>query len=322
MDNNQLLELFKKEQYQDIVEAEIDSGDFNSVFLKIRSLDFLGKYNSAYREYRINERTLLTGNFKEAVKLFVLIAEHLKLSYRVIINYLQLISMYEFLSPGNRYDLERYIANFKRKYKDKIFVPDISNCIAALQNPDPNIVLTSLLFMKTHIPKNEQKMYVLPRIQDILKSRREFDLNYALLFESLYEFNDDSVYFFSRNGKYFACIPNELKVKKEEYRLTYETEIEFALCYTAHDEGMMDYQVDLYRSVRPLLFPNYLTTKVELASLAYAIYEIATNFYRMKKVSPSNFYLKGANRRYINYYKKMIVDACRQWHLNHIENEI
>ena len=70
MDNNQLLELFKKEQYQDIVEAEIDSGDFNSLFLKIRSLDFLGKYNSAYREYRINERTLLTGNFKEAVKLF------------------------------------------------------------------------------------------------------------------------------------------------------------------------------------------------------------------------------------------------------------
>ena len=33
MDNNQLLELFKKEQYQDIVEAEIDSGDFNSLFL-------------------------------------------------------------------------------------------------------------------------------------------------------------------------------------------------------------------------------------------------------------------------------------------------
>ena len=70
MDNNQLLELFKKEQYQDIVEAEIDYGDFNSLFLKIRSLNFLGKYNSAYREYRINERTLLTGNFKEAVKLF------------------------------------------------------------------------------------------------------------------------------------------------------------------------------------------------------------------------------------------------------------
>ena len=104
--------------------------------------------------------------------------------------------------------------------------------------------------------------------------------------------------------------------------MTYETEIDFALCYTAHDEGMMDYQIDLYRSLRPFLFPNYLTTKVELASLAYAIYEIATNFYRMKKVSPSNFYLKGANRRYINYYKKMIVDACRQWHLNHIENEI
>ena len=171
--------------------------------------------------------------------------------------------------------------------------------------------------MYTHQPElceDETEEKFLPKVKSLLKDRLVFNLIYALLFDCLVELQDNDEYLFLRDGKYFNFTPAELLFSKQYYEDFLENEVILELSNLAEDECILDYELDLYLSIYPMLMPDYLENKTELDSLIYTIYELASKFYKRSYDKIEDFKLNHVDTAYVDYYKKLIIETCKEWH--------
>lgn len=314
MDLQELLDLYKKEEYQKVVEEADNILDVNSNFLKIRSLVNLGKVKEAYREYRINEIELLSAKFEAALDLYVLIGEKLNLPYRTILVYLESVSSYAFLKAKDYGYLDDFTIEYKLSIQNKIFIVNHENYLEGLESDDPNVIYECIIFAKDELSEDEIEEKFLPKVKSLLKDRLVFNLIYALLFDCLVELQDNDEYLFIRDGKYFNFTPAELLFSKQYYEDFLENEVILELSNLAEDECILDYELDLYLSIYPMLMPDYLENKTELDSLIYTIYELASKFYKRSYDKIEDFKLNHVDAAYVDYYKKLIIETCKEWH--------
>ena len=314
MDLQELLDLYKKEEYQKVVEEADNILDVNSNFLKIRSLVNLGKVKEAYREYRINEIELLSAKFEAALDLYVLIGEKLNLPYRTILVYLESVSSYAFLKAKDYDYLDDFTIEYKLSIQNKIFIVNHENYLEGLESDDPNVIYECIIFAKDELSEDEIEEKFLPKVKSLLKDRLVFNLIYALLFDCLVELQDNDEYLFIRDGKYFNFTPAELLFSKQYYEDFLENEVILELSNLAEDECILDYELDLYLSIYPMLMPDYLENKTELDSLIYTIYELASKFYKRSYDKIEDFKLNHVDAAYVDYYKKLIIETCKEWH--------
>ncbi len=314
MDLQELLDLYKKEEYQKVVEEADNILDVNSNFLKIRSLVNLGKVKEAYREYRINEIELLSAKFEAALDLYVLIGEKLNLPYRTILVYLESVSSYAFLKAKDYDYLDDFTIEYKLSIQNKIFIVNHENYLEGLESDDPNVIYECIIFAKDELSEDEIEEKFLPKVKSLLKDRLVFNLIYALLFDCLVELQDNDEYLFLRDGKYFNFTPAELLFSKQYYEDFLENEVILELSNLAEDECILDYELDLYLSIYPMLMPDYLENKTELDSLIYTIYELASKFYKRSYDKIEDFKLNHVDAAYVDYYKKLIIETCKEWH--------
>ena len=242
MDLQELLDLYKKEEYQKVVEEADNILDVNSNFLKIRSLVNLGKVKEAYREYRINEIELLSAKFEAALDLYVLIGEKLNLPYRTILVYLESVSSYAFLKAKDYDYLDDFTIEYKLSIQNKIFIVNHENYLEGLESDDPNVIYECIIFAKDELSEDEIEEKFLPKVKSLLKDRLVFNLIYALLFDCLVELQDNDEYFFIRDGKYFNFTPAELLFSKQYYEDFLENEVILELSNLAEDECILDYE--------------------------------------------------------------------------------
>ena len=314
MDLQELLDLYKKEEYQKVVEEADNILDVNSNFLKIRSLVNLGKVKEAYREYRINEIELLSAKFEAALDLYVLIGEKLNLPYRTILVYLESVSSYAFLKAKDYDYLDDFTIEYKLSIQNKVFIVNHENYLEGLESDDPNVIYECIIFVKDELSEDEIEDKFLPKVKSLLKDRLVFNLIYALLFDCLVELQDNDEYLFIRDGKYFNFTPAELLFSKQYYEDFLENEVILELSNLAEDECILDYELDLYLSIYPMLMPDYLENKTELDSLIYTIYELASKFYKRSYDKIEDFKLNHVDAAYVDYYKKLIIETCKEWH--------
>lgn len=314
MDLQELLDLYKKEEYQKVVEEADNILDVNSNFLKIRSLVNLGKVKEAYREYRINEIELLSAKFEAALDLYVLIGEKLNLPYRTILVYLESVSSYAFLKAKDYDYLDDFTIEYKLSIQNKVFIVNHENYLEGLESDDPNVIYECIIFAKDELSEDEIEEKFLPKVKSLLKDRLVFNLIYALLFDCLVELQDNDEYLFIRDGKYFNFTPAELLFSKQYYEDFLENEVILELSNLAEDECILDYELDLYLSIYPMLMPDYLENKTELDSLIYTIYELASKFYKRSYDKIEDFKLNHVDAAYVDYYKKLIIETCKEWH--------
>ncbi len=314
MDLQELLDLYKKEEYQKVVEEADNILDVNSNFLKIRSLVNLGKVKEAYREYRINEIELLSAKFEAALDLYVLIGEKLNLPYRTILVYLESVSSYAFLKAKDYDYLDDFTIEYKLSIQNKVFIVNHENYLEGLESDDPNVIYECIIFAKDELSEDEIEEKFLPKVKSLLKDRLVFNLIYALLFDCLVELQDNDEYLFLRDGKYFNFTPAELLFSKQYYEDFLENEVILELSNLAEDECILDYELDLYLSIYPMLMPDYLENKTELDSLIYTIYELASKFYKRSYDKIEDFKLNHVDAAYVDYYKKLIIETCKEWH--------
>lgn len=314
MDLQELLDLYKKEEYQKVVEEADNILDENSTFLKIRSLVILGKVKEAYREYRINEIELLSAKFEAALDLYVLIGEKLNLPYRTILVYLESVSSYAFLKAKDYDYLDDFTIEYKLSIQNKVFIVNHENYLEGLESDDPNVIYECIIFVKDELSEDEIEDKFLPKVKSLLKDRLVFNLIYALLFDCLVELQDNDEYLFLRDGKYFNFTPAELLFSKQYYEDFLENEVILELTNLAEDECILDYELDLYLSIYPMLMPDYLENKTELDSLIYAIYELASKFYKRSYDKIEDFKLNHVDAANVDYYKKLIIETCKEWH--------
>ena len=297
-----------------VVEEADNILDVNSNFLKIRSLVNLGKVKEAYREYRINEIELLSAKFEAALDLYVLIGEKLNLPYRTILVYLESVSSYAFLKAKDYGYLDDFTIEYKLSIQNKIFIVNHENYLEGLESDDPNVIYECIIFAKDELSEDEIEEKFLPKVKSLLKDRLVFNLIYALLFDCLVELQDNDEYLFIRDGKYFNFTPAELLFSKQYYEDFLENEVILELSNLAEDECILDYELDLYLSIYPMLMPDYLENKTELDSLIYTIYELASKFYKRSYDKIEDFKLNHVDAAYVDYYKKLIIETCKEWH--------
>lgn len=261
MDFKELLDLFREEKYEEVINKADLIADYNAKFLKIKSYLALKRVKEATEEYETNQDILYIHKPLETIKLFIEILVDSNCSYSEILN--KLVPFYE--SPVLDVEVQNFLKNIEPYLREKI--ADRSKNEVVLDNFELLYMITSenlseitKAFDYINGHQNESRLdFLYNEVANYLNDKTEFDSFFGYILSQLIRLGVKKAITFLKNEKYFMVVPANLKEKAEKSNGLYVKVLDY-LSKTEEDKEafglIVDYAAVGYINVIPEYFEN------------------------------------------------------------------
>lgn len=242
MEFNELLELFTKEKFQEVVENASKCNDVNALFLKCRSLVALNKIGDAMNLLYEKRNVMLNESVTKFVDLFILVKTYAGVLPFEIINELDFLNDLPYIST----EFEEYLKNLNKKifeiynecsqnHNFKLNENIINEYDEALKTNNFNAIADVLLNLAPNDPLSSK---MLSKSEEYLLNCSDNNPIFGFIFSRLEFSGCDKTFYFKDEDKYYALNPSKCQgIYNKHYHI-------LAYVFGEIDETIKDVSLD------------------------------------------------------------------------------